>query len=350
MGTQQQGKITKIGVFYDGGYFSRVTQYYRYYERKSRISIKGLHEFIRGKVMELESVEQKHYCQVVDAHYFRGRFSAYDAAKRENQLLYDRIFDDILMYAGVVTHYLPMFTDREKQANRFEKGIDVWFALEAFELAVYKKFDVVVLITGDGDYLPLIKKLNTLGTRVMLLYWDLEFPPEVSIPAIRTNIGLINESTYEVNMVEVMRSRRSNTIVESMFIPIDEEEEFSKKLRLEQPGLPDTDAEIYPGVIIHIDFERGLGNIKSDDNKYPNIIFFRSRTEDFFNLAKGDRVSFEIGKNERGPMAINVRYLSPQQETSSDELDEDEEDEDDDLSPDDDDEINYNRNDLLLND
>lgn len=304
---QQQSKIIKIGVFYDGGYFSRVTQYYRYYERKSRISIKGLHEFIRGKVMEMEAVEQKHYCQVVDAHYFRGRFSAYDAAKRENQLLYDRIFDDILMYAGVVTHYLPMFADRAKYSDRSEKGIDVWFALEAFELAVYKKFDVIVLITGDGDYLPLIKKLNTLGTRVMLLYWDLEFPPEVNISPVRTNIGLINEATYEVNMAEIMRSRRSNQIVENMFIPVDEEEELSKKIKIEPPNLYDDELEQFEGTIIHIDYERGLGNIKSDDNKFPNIIFFRSRTEDFFNLTKGDHVSFELGKNERGAMAINVR-------------------------------------------
>ncbi|QQS30446.1 MAG: NYN domain-containing protein [Sphingobacteriales bacterium] len=320
MGTQQQGKITKIGVFYDGGYFSRVTQYYRYYERKSRISIKGLHEFIRGKVMELESVEQKHYCQVVDAHYFRGRFSAYDAAKRENQLLYDRIFDDILMYAGVVTHYLPMFSDKSKLADRSEKGIDVWFALEAFELAILKKFDVVVLITGDGDYLPLVKKLNTLGTRVMLLYWDLEFPPDVVIPPVRTNIGLINEATYEVNMSEIMRSRRSNQIVESMFIPIDEEEELTRKRNNDFVRQSDFPLELLEGIIIHIDFERGLGNIKSDDNSFPNIIFFRSRTEDFFNLEKGDRVAFEVGKNERGPMAINVRCL----EHFSRDLDDDE--------------------------
>ncbi|OWY22606.1 NYN domain-containing protein [Sphingobacteriales bacterium UPWRP_1] len=323
MATQQQSKIIKIGVFYDGGYFSRVTQYYRYYERKSRISIKGLHEFIRGKVMESESVDQIHYCQVVDAHYFRGRFSAYDAAKRENQLLYDRIFDDILMYAGVVTHYLPMFADKSKRAERSEKGIDVWFALEAFELAVYKQFDVIVLITGDGDYLPLIKKLNTLGTRVMLLYWDLEFPPEVSIPPVRTNIGLINEATYEINMAEIMRSRRSNQIVENMFIPIDEEEELSKKIKIEQPRMPEFESEQFEGVIIHIDFERGLGNIKSDDNKFPNIIFFRSRTEDFFNLSKGERVAFEIGKNERGPMAINVHCTDNDEEHESDEGQED---------------------------
>jgi uncharacterized LabA/DUF88 family protein/cold shock CspA family protein len=308
-------KLTKIGVFYDGGYFSRVTQYYRYYDRKARISIKGLHEFIRAKVVEMEKVEHKNYCQIVDAHYFRGRFSAYDAAKRENQLLYDRIFDDILMYAGVVTHYLPMYADRSKKAEKSEKGIDVWFALEAFELALYKRFDVIVLITGDGDYLHLVKKLNTLGTRVMLLYWDLEFPIE-TIPPVRTNVALINEVTYEINMYEVMRSKKISQIVEGMFIPIDEEEELSKKIRIDQSATvrigetTTSNGDVMLGEIIHIDHERGLGNIRSDDGRYPGIIFFRRTSEMFDNLLRGERVSFQTGRNEKGDIATKVRSLT----------------------------------------
>jgi uncharacterized LabA/DUF88 family protein/cold shock CspA family protein len=312
-------KLTKIGVFYDGGYFSRVTQYYRYYDRKARISIKGLHEFIRAKVVEMEKVEHKNYCQIVDAHYFRGRFSAYDAAKRENQLLYDRIFDDILMYAGVVTHYLPMYADRSKKAEKSEKGIDVWFALEAFELALYKRFDVIVLITGDGDYLHLVKKLNTLGTRVMLLYWDLEFPNE-AIPPVRTNVALINEVTYEINMFEVMRSKKISQIVEGMFIPIDEEEELSKKIRIDQTATvrigetTTSNGDPMFGEIIHIDHERGLGNIRSDDGRYPGIIFFRRTSEMFDNLARGERVSFQTGRNEKGEIATKVRSLANPEE------------------------------------
>ena len=53
-----------------------------------------------------------------------------------------------------------------------EKGIDVWFALEAFELAVYRDFDYVVLITGDADHEMLIRKLKALKTDAILLTWD----------------------------------------------------------------------------------------------------------------------------------------------------------------------------------
>ena len=56
-----------------------------------------------------------------------------------------------------------------------EKGIDVWLALEAFELTIYRRYDVSVLLACDCDFLPLVRKLNTIGTRVMFLGWDFSY-------------------------------------------------------------------------------------------------------------------------------------------------------------------------------
>ena len=90
-----------------------------------------------------------------------------DAEDRD--LLYkERVFDDVLVREGVTTHYLPL-------SREGEKGIDVWLALEAYELAIYKRYNVVVLVASDGDFLPLVRKLNTLGTRVMILGWDFKY-------------------------------------------------------------------------------------------------------------------------------------------------------------------------------
>ena len=50
MATSQKN-FTKIGIFYDGNFFLHVSNYYQYYHaRKSRISISGLHDFIRHRV------------------------------------------------------------------------------------------------------------------------------------------------------------------------------------------------------------------------------------------------------------------------------------------------------------
>src|SRR5688572_5681614 len=160
--------LTRIGIFYDGNFFHVVSNYYAYnHARKARISISGLHDFIRQRVAHEEHVDAR-LCQVVDVHYFRGRFSA-DEADAAGKLYSERLFDDVLVREGVTTHYLPM------GFSRTEKGIDVWFALEAYELAIYKRFDVCVLVAGDSDYVPLVRKLNTLGTRVMVVGWDFEY-------------------------------------------------------------------------------------------------------------------------------------------------------------------------------
>lgn len=108
--------VTKIGVFYDGNFFSHVSNYYAYaHPRRARIDIEGLHDFIRHKAADEEQTDIRH-AQIVDAHYFRGRRSADEA-----NLYGERVFDTVLMRAGVVTHYLPL-------TSRGEKGVDVWLA------------------------------------------------------------------------------------------------------------------------------------------------------------------------------------------------------------------------------
>jgi len=94
-------------VFYDGNFFFHVSNYYHYHhDRRARISVAGLHEFIRHQVADSEGCDVR-YCQIVDAHYFRGRPKAVDAEQR-GVLLRERAFDDVLVREGVVTHYLPL--------------------------------------------------------------------------------------------------------------------------------------------------------------------------------------------------------------------------------------------------
>ncbi len=222
--------LSRIGVFYDGNYFLHVSNYYAYFhERKSRLSIAGLHHFIRNQVAIHEGNEER-LCQIVDAHYFRGRLNAFDAANQGNTLYYDRMFDDILSSEGVTTHYLPIKT--AQSGMRFEKGIDVWLALEAFEQTFYKKFNVVVLIAADGDYVPLIRKLNSLGTRVMVLSWDFEYTNDYGKQmTTRTSQDLLEEVTYPIAMHEIIdnRVKRNEPLINNIFVPRSSERVFSKQ-------------------------------------------------------------------------------------------------------------------------
>ena len=192
-------RILKIGIFYDGNYFYHVSNYYCYsHVRRSRLSIPGLHSFIKSMVAEKEGLSER-FCQIVDCHYFRGRLPAKEAYARQI-LLNERIFDDILMREGVVTHYLPT-------SGGTEKGVDVALALETLELTLLKNYNVVVLIASDGDYVPLIRKLNALGTRVMVLGWvvgkDVLTQNESVLKALNAYVSQ--------NVVIVLISRRHKT-------------------------------------------------------------------------------------------------------------------------------------------
>lgn len=225
----RKSKLTRIGVFYDGNYFFHVSNYYQYqHERKARISIDGLHEFIRHQVADAEGEDVK-YCQIVDAHYFRGRPRAQEAEAR-GLLLRERQFDDILMREGVITHYLPLGPDGEK-------GIDVWLALETYELAIYKRFDVIVLIACDGDFLPLVRKLNALGARVMLLGWGFSYIDQSGKDReTRTAQVLLEEVTYPVLMHQIIddRSRKGDQRIDQLFVPHKEPGPYQKPMEMKR--------------------------------------------------------------------------------------------------------------------
>ncbi len=53
-----------------------------------------------------------------------------------------------------------------------QEGTDVALALTAFEYAIKDRCDTVVLITGDGDFTYLVKKLQSLGKVVEVISFD----------------------------------------------------------------------------------------------------------------------------------------------------------------------------------
>ena len=157
-------KVVQIGIFYDGNYFHRISHYYNIEHRvQKHLSIIGIHHLVEQMVAKARGVDPKQ-CRICDAHLFRGRYSAVDA-KSKNALFKDRVFEDVLIRANVQYHYRLLVDGREK-------GIDSLLTLKTFELSRLKKYDVVVLVTGDADYIPLVEMLYGIGCETMLLCWD----------------------------------------------------------------------------------------------------------------------------------------------------------------------------------
>lgn len=296
-----QQKLTRIGVFYDGNYFLHVSNYYAYHhERRSRLSIAGLHEFVRHRIAE-EEKKDFHLCQIVDAHYFRGRLSAQEASVEGNRLFYDRLFDDILMMEGVTTHYLPV---RTVQGYRQERGIDVWMALEAFELTLHKQFDVVILIASDSDFVPLVRKLHTLGVRVMLLAWDYEYYDEEGRRrSTVTSQYLWEEVTYPVAMQNVIDDDNDDLFpVSRLFVE-------RKKIALaDEVPVEIEEGETKSSTIYSLKDGYGFISFPQTNNLFFHYSFLVET--DFNDLREGDTVEFTLSKNERGEhIARNVKLI-----------------------------------------
>lgn len=303
--------LTRIGIFYDGNFFSVVSNFYVYHhERGARISISGLHEFIRQRVAHEEQVDP-HHCQVVDVHYFRGRFTA-EETDAAGKLLDERKFDDVLVREGVTTHYLPM------GYSGTEKGIDVWFALEAYELAIYKRFDVCVLVACDSDYVPLARKLNTLGARVMVLGWDFEYTDQSGRQrTTKTSQALLNEVTYPILMSSIIEDKTQKESVKALFLPRREgvdllRGERTKVGTVEAAGTPSRQNGVIQNLIEREAEDKRFGFIRPDEGG-ENIWFGERDLEGctFASLTRGEAVSYEVGTNWTGRCAKRVRRQSP---------------------------------------
>lgn len=295
----------RIGVFYDGNFLLHASNYYNYiHPEKKRLSLNGLHQFIRHRVAQEANCELIK-CQISTTHYFRGRLNASDAAMRGNQFYNDRVFDDILMSEGINTHYLPL---RNVQGRREERGVDVWLALEAYELAYKGAVDIIVLIVSDTDYTPLLRKIRALGIPIMLLSWEFEYVTDDNVRMVtKTSHELLSLATYPIAMHDVIDQglEQNDPVVRNLFVSSDNN--YLSNSRSTEIS------EI-------LSLKNGFGFIKYPNN---NLFFHSQDVEgDFNDLEVGDTVEFTIEKNQqRQDVAKHVRKVDPYEFSDDTDLD-----------------------------
>jgi cold shock CspA family protein/uncharacterized LabA/DUF88 family protein len=317
--------LTKIGVFYDGNYFLHVSNYYNYdHSQRRRLSIAGLHRFIQARVAHEEGVDLSR-ARIVASHYFRSRLSAPEAQQRGSTLYYDRVFDDILMSSGVTTHYAPLHS---RKGRKNDNGIDVWFALEAYEETVLRKLDVVVLIASDGDYLPLVRKINALGCRVMVIGWDFEFTTDSGSSMVtRTSSDLLREASYPLDMSYLIDHPDSDAearLVDELFVSDKKNGPGSTpapasappaSVELEEPGEGEI-GEVMESEILSL--KGGYGFITYPPN---NLFFHHSNVKNvrFEDLLEGDPVEFVLAHSDKGKLVAQEVYFLGELESDGEE-------------------------------
>ena len=307
-----ENKVCRIAVFYDGTYFSKVSNYYLYEDdRKARISLKGLHEFVVSEVAKNESIDSRH-CQIVDASYFRGRLTA-QQAHEQDKLFSERVFEDVLMRADVRMYQQHV---KVRHDGLFEeKKIDVWLALEAYEMASLKRYDVCVLITGDSDFVPLVRKLNTLGSRVMLLGWDFKYARNGQEFVTKVATDLIDQVNFHISMTTLLdpiqtRDRRNDPLINNIFMPrsADAAPKVEHKKNKNSDAAPATDGK-RTGTIVTVNHDKGFAFIKTNGGG-ENCFLHANDLENasLEDLDVGSKITFSVEAGSKGPVARNAVF------------------------------------------
>jgi uncharacterized LabA/DUF88 family protein len=207
-------KITRIAVFFDGAFFLQINSYYKHNHQVGRsFFFSGFMDYIRHKVAQVEH-SKYNLCPISEAHWFKARYSANafenrypETHKRLEIMTSERKTEDSLVYQGVQMHYTPIHLDNETQ-EPIDKPVNVSFTAEAVALAAEDRFDVLVIIGGDGEFVHLVNKLNGFGKRVMVLGFNLNFESDngygLKKKYIRTSQGLMERCNYSIWMDRII--------------------------------------------------------------------------------------------------------------------------------------------------
>jgi uncharacterized LabA/DUF88 family protein len=194
--------LCRIGVFYDGSYLSYARHHY-YHDRKiGWLDFQPLHLALENEVRAREKDFSTY--KVVYSGWFQGLFSP--TASSEDQLRRDRRLHLDLLHAGIDPKYVPMSTSGK------EKGVDVALAIDALQAGLDGKIDVAVLVTGDGDLVPVVRALMKQGVQVMIAHFEYEGEGAAFI-----NERLMRAASFCYNISALEKDKNTKAVFRGLF-------------------------------------------------------------------------------------------------------------------------------------
>ena len=210
-----------------------------------------------------------------------------------------------------MAHFLPV-------SHGSEKGANISLALEAYEQMVNTGFDVVVLVACDGDYVPLVRKLNSLGARVMVIGWEYSYDDDNGGHRQTMTSGrLMAEATYGIWMQDIINKQLyPQDKIDALFVSgggsnysssdgapepddgYDEEDDYDETMPPERRY----------GTVVQL--KSGYGFITPDKGDHDFFFLWEDLENcEFDDLSIGAKVEFEVGTNDRGECARKVVWL-----------------------------------------
>lgn len=165
----------RAAFFIDGVFFTKINEVIRGNNEQKNIVIKS---FISTVINEIEAHEIADEVKISlkQVDFFKGKFSINqlerlyknDDTKIKQHLYKERKLEDILNQNNIAVHNQQAVIRRNGEL--IEKGIDVSIAIEALQV---ENIDYFILISGDQDFIPLIRLLKRKGIKTVTVEVEL---------------------------------------------------------------------------------------------------------------------------------------------------------------------------------
>jgi len=143
--------------------------------------------------------------KVVYAAWYQGLYTTTTATEKNLKLDRNRHHD--LLHAGIEAKFHPM------SQSQGEKGIDVAMAIDIFQISLEDTIDVAILVTGDGDFVPLVRALMKRGMGVIVAYFEYEDGDRKSF----ANQRLKDACNFELNINSLEKDKDYKNMFKSLF-------------------------------------------------------------------------------------------------------------------------------------
>ncbi|WP_448377508.1 NYN domain-containing protein [Fervidobacterium sp.] len=305
----------RVAFFYDGYFFYKFSTFcYKKHPVGSRLNLRGFQSYILRQVADYLGVPLKHV-RLAESHYFWGRPRTTEEAAEATQSR--SRFEDALIASGVTIHTNHLVQDEERLT---EKGVDISLAVEALDRAYQGRYDLLVLVSGDTDFVPLVRKLAALGVGVMVPKVEERYEEGGKEKWIKTGEQLIREAHFVVDFSRELRGFPwpAESELWRVFLPKlpgNEEEHFPASAS--RPQLSPADyapeplgQEWYTGTVIKTLPEKSAAFIRPDvpmaglgegEGLFVPPVWGLAPGVVLSDLHQGQRVRYKLGKNTFPP-------------------------------------------------
>lgn len=181
--------IDFVGLFIDGFTLRKVNEFYRrYHLKKSEIHFSRFRRWCFEEALNRLNLGEKFSTEAHYYHPFEDPRVMHGSCRHERTLLFERRLQE----ARIQVHYnipSPLYLGKP--------NMDLME--DIFLFTSYRRFRAVILVTTQGQYVPVLSKLHSMKIPSLLIGWNFEYPGKGRTVQWRTDTALQKKCTRYID-------------------------------------------------------------------------------------------------------------------------------------------------------